>query len=160
MRRRLEVMEKELRRLQEETAVQQAELRAIHGTATMRVLAPPRVLRPPTKGAALSEPGQVSIARPGPDRTLAEELASWLATEGPLPRVVVLAAGPEGDVPEQALVDLLGGPLGIGAVVPLLFDVHDRVAEGGTISGPSGYRRFLQHRCGSGRTRAFVPDAT
>ncbi len=52
--------------------------------------------------------------------------------------MVVLAAGPEGDVPEQALVDLLGGPLGIGAVVPLLFDVHDRVAEGGTITGPSG----------------------
>ena len=42
VRRRLEVMEKELRRLQEETAVQQAELRAIHGTATMRVLAPAR----------------------------------------------------------------------------------------------------------------------
>jgi len=35
VRRRLEVMEKELRRLQEETAEQQAELRAIHGTAEM-----------------------------------------------------------------------------------------------------------------------------
>jgi hypothetical protein len=42
VRRRLEVAEKELRRLQEETAVQQAELRAIHGTATMRALAPAR----------------------------------------------------------------------------------------------------------------------
>jgi hypothetical protein len=42
VRRRLEVAEKELRRLQEETAVQQAELRAIHGTTTMRILGPAR----------------------------------------------------------------------------------------------------------------------
>ena len=40
MRRRLEVAEKEMRRLQEETAEQQAELRAIHGTKTMRALVP------------------------------------------------------------------------------------------------------------------------
>jgi hypothetical protein len=42
VRRRLELAEKEMRRLQEETAVQQAELRAIHGTMTMRVLSPAR----------------------------------------------------------------------------------------------------------------------
>ncbi len=43
VRRRLEVAEKEMRRLQEETAEQQAELRAIHGTKTMRALVPARV---------------------------------------------------------------------------------------------------------------------
>ena len=42
VRRRLEIAEKELRRLQEETAEQQAELRALHGTMTMRVLGPAR----------------------------------------------------------------------------------------------------------------------
>lgn len=42
VRRRLEQTEKEMRRLQEETAVQQAELRAIYGTLTMRALTPAR----------------------------------------------------------------------------------------------------------------------
>jgi hypothetical protein len=42
LRRRLEETEKEMRRLQEETAVQQAELRAIHGTISWRALAPLR----------------------------------------------------------------------------------------------------------------------
>jgi hypothetical protein len=42
VRRRLEAAEKELRRLQEETAVQQAELRAFHGSVTMRALSPAR----------------------------------------------------------------------------------------------------------------------
>jgi cytosine/adenosine deaminase-related metal-dependent hydrolase len=42
VRRRLEETEREMRRLQEETAVQQAELRAIHGTLTMKALAPAR----------------------------------------------------------------------------------------------------------------------
>jgi hypothetical protein len=41
-RRRLEVTEREMHRLQEETAVQQAELRALHATMTMRLLAPAR----------------------------------------------------------------------------------------------------------------------
>jgi hypothetical protein len=41
-RRRLEVALKEMRRLQEETAVQQAELRAIHGTVAWRALQPAR----------------------------------------------------------------------------------------------------------------------
>jgi uncharacterized protein with PIN domain len=42
LRRRLEETEKEMRRLQEETAVQQAELRAIHQTLSWRALAPLR----------------------------------------------------------------------------------------------------------------------
>ena len=42
VRRRLEQTEKEMRRLQEETAVQQAELRTIYGTLTMRALVPAR----------------------------------------------------------------------------------------------------------------------
>jgi len=44
VRRRLEQTEKEMRRLQEETAVQQAELRAIYRSATMRALTPAREL--------------------------------------------------------------------------------------------------------------------
>lgn len=42
IRRKLEQTEKEMRRLQEETAQQQAELRAIYSTKTMRALAPAR----------------------------------------------------------------------------------------------------------------------
>jgi hypothetical protein len=42
LRRHLEATEKEMRRLQEETAGQQAELRAIHATMTMRALVPAR----------------------------------------------------------------------------------------------------------------------
>jgi hypothetical protein len=42
IRRKLEETEKEMRRLQEETAKQQAELRAIYSTKTMRALAPAR----------------------------------------------------------------------------------------------------------------------
>ncbi|HMK98128.1 MAG TPA: hypothetical protein VK425_11320 [Acidimicrobiales bacterium] len=44
VRRRLEQTEKEMRRLQEETAVQQAELRAVYGTRAMKALAPAREL--------------------------------------------------------------------------------------------------------------------
>lgn len=42
VRRRLEQAEKEMKRLQEETALQQAELKAIYGTLTMRALMPAR----------------------------------------------------------------------------------------------------------------------
>jgi hypothetical protein len=42
VRRRLEIAEKELRRLQEETAGQQAELRALNESMTMRLLGPAR----------------------------------------------------------------------------------------------------------------------
>lgn len=55
---------------------------------------------------------------------------------------MVVAEGDEGDVPGPALVDLLCGPLGIGAVVPLLVDAHGRVAEAGTFSGPDGNTPF------------------
>ncbi len=44
IRRRLEETEREMRRLQEETAVQQAELRAIHASFAMRALTPAREL--------------------------------------------------------------------------------------------------------------------
>lgn len=44
VRRRLEQTEKEMRRLQEETALQQAELRAIYASRTMRALTPARDL--------------------------------------------------------------------------------------------------------------------
>ena len=50
----------------------------------------------------------------------------------------MIGTAPEAAVPEQALVDLLGGPLGIGAVVPLLYDERGRVAEAGTYLGQSG----------------------
>ncbi|HXW82238.1 MAG TPA: hypothetical protein VEJ84_22255 [Acidimicrobiales bacterium] len=42
IRRRLELAEKELKRLQDETAEQQAELRALHASASVRALAPAR----------------------------------------------------------------------------------------------------------------------
>lgn len=42
VRRRLEQVEREMRRLQDETAVQQAELRAIYATRTMKMLTPAR----------------------------------------------------------------------------------------------------------------------
>jgi len=52
VRRRLEQTEKEMRRLQEETAEQQAELRAIHARLTMRALAPARAWWERARGAA------------------------------------------------------------------------------------------------------------
>ena len=85
-------------------------------------------------------PGQVVTVKVAPGRALEEALAARLADKGTQPCAVVIATGEAsgelGDVPEQALVDLLCGPLGIGAVVPLLYDEHDRVAEAGTFAGP------------------------
>ncbi|MGA3220522.1 MAG: hypothetical protein ABSE77_15810, partial [Acidimicrobiales bacterium] len=52
VRRRLEQTEKEMKRLQEETALQQAELRAIHASLTMRALAPARAWYERVWGAA------------------------------------------------------------------------------------------------------------
>ena len=87
-------------------------------------------------------PGQVVTVEAGSGRALREALAARLADRGPQPCAVVIASGDASDkasdVPEQALVDLLCGPLGIGAVAPLLYDEHDRVAEGGTFAGPGG----------------------
>jgi hypothetical protein len=51
VRRRLEQTEKEMRRLQEETAQQQAELRSIHASLTMRALAPARAWYERARGA-------------------------------------------------------------------------------------------------------------
>ena len=75
----------------------------------------------------------------------------------PSPRVAVVAGGTEGDVPEPALVDLLGGPLGIGAVVPLLFDVHGRVVEAGTFVSPSGAVTAFNPGAALPASGAFVP---
>jgi hypothetical protein len=52
VRRRLEQTEKEMRRLQEETAEQQAELRTIHASLTMRAVAPARAWWGRARGAA------------------------------------------------------------------------------------------------------------
>jgi hypothetical protein len=52
VRRRLEQTEKEMRRLQEETALQQAELRAIHASPAMRALAPARAWYERVRGTA------------------------------------------------------------------------------------------------------------
>ena len=102
-------------------------------------------------------PGQPAVLRGADKPALEGAIADWLsATEarrGPTgaaaypggdgdgPSVAVLVAGAggdEGNVPEQAVVDLLGGPLGIGAVVPLVHDQHGRVVEAGTFAAPSG----------------------
>ena len=143
VRRRLEQTEKEMRRLQEETARQQAELRAIHASLTMRALARPE---PGTSGSGgrrteRSRPAGHHQGRP--QGTLAGELASWLADQGgPAPAggpaVAVLAAGDEGIFAEEVLVELLSGPLGIGAVVPLLYGLQGQVLEAGSFVGPSG----------------------
>ncbi len=89
--------------------------------------------------------------RPGPGRSLGEALTAWLREVGAEPAVAVLsavadpsaaatssaAAGATG-APEEALGELLGGPFGIGAVVPMVLDEHGRVAEVGTWPGPGG----------------------
>ncbi|HYA45133.1 MAG TPA: hypothetical protein VED59_05980, partial [Acidimicrobiales bacterium] len=83
--------------------------------------------------------GQLAIARPGDGRSLTDALRESLAkaVTGE-PCAIVVAGGNEGQVPEQALVDLLCGPLGIGAVVPLLYDERGRVVEAGTYAEPDG----------------------
>ena len=115
------------------------------------------MVRPPAEGRPLNVPGQPAVLRGADKPALEGAIADWLsATEalrGPTgaaaypggdgdgPNVAVLVAGAggdEGNVPEQAVVDLLGGPLGIGAVVPLVHDQHGRVVEAGTFAAPSG----------------------
>lgn len=88
-------------------------------------------------------------ARPG--HTLAEAVAAWLAEPKSEPAVAVLSAVPRAasgvgpaagdaltDMPEEAIGELLGGPFGIGAVVPMVLDEHGRVAEAGATSGAGG----------------------
>jgi GT2 family glycosyltransferase len=85
-------------------------------------------------------PGKLAIAGASEGRTLEQAVSAWLAGPGagPGPAAVVLAGGGTGNIPEQALVDLLCGPWGIGAVVPLLHDALGRTAEAGTFAGPAG----------------------
>jgi GT2 family glycosyltransferase len=83
-------------------------------------------------------PGRFAVAKPGDGRTLGEAVQAWLVAQKGQPGALVLAGGPLGTLPEQALVDLLCGPTNIGAVVPLLHDEHARVVEAGTFTGPAG----------------------
>lgn len=50
----------------------------------------------------------------------------------------MIAGADAGDVPAEDLHQLLGGSLGIGAVLPLMVDERGRVAEAGTFVDPSG----------------------
>ena len=76
-------------------------------------------------------------ARPTASLSLWDAVRACLAGDHPAP-CLVLASGDPGHVPEQALVDLLAGPFGIGAVTPLLYDARGRVIEAGTYLGPAG----------------------
>ncbi len=102
--------------------------------------------------------------RAGPQGTLGGELASWLADPGRAaaeggPAVAVLAGGDEGVFPEETLVELLSGPLGIGAVVPLLYGQAGQVLEAGSFVGPSGaVTPFGSHMGIGGRDLAFRRD--
>jgi GT2 family glycosyltransferase len=75
------------------------------------------------------------------------------------PAVAVLAGGDEGALPEEALVELLSGPLGIGAVVPLLYGLQGQVLEAGSFVGPTGaVAPFGSHMGVGGRELAFRRD--
>jgi GT2 family glycosyltransferase len=83
------------------------------------------------------------LVRPAAGQSLGEAIAHWLAGPGAGPgSPPVLVAGDEGadqgSPDEEALSELLSGPYGIGAVVPLLYDEHGRVAEAGTFLRPDG----------------------
>jgi GT2 family glycosyltransferase len=92
-------------------------------------------------------PGRLTVVRAGSESTLEAGLASWLAGEAVTPvagepaggpAVAVIAGGDEGVVPDEALVDLLCGPLGIGAVVPLLYGRPGQAVEAGSFIGMAG----------------------
>ena len=104
--------------------------------------------------------GLVVIARPGGGRTLEAALrACMTGAAGTEPCAVVLAGGDEGNVPEEALADLLCGPLGIGAVVPLLYDARGKVAEAGTYLVADGtVAPFGTGACLDDRELAFRRD--
>ncbi len=107
--------------------------------------------------------GQVAILRAAPGATLRDELGGWLAgaaaPAGTGPALVVLAAGDEGAVPEEALIELLSGPLGIGAVVPLLYGAAGQVLEAGSFVGPTGaVEPFGSHMGVGSRELAFRRD--
>jgi GT2 family glycosyltransferase len=65
---------------------------------------------------------KVVLLRAEPGRTLAEAITGWLSGRGPAIAVVSAGPGLPGSVPEDALVELLSGPFGIGAVVPVAPD--------------------------------------
>ena len=107
--------------------------------------------------------GQLAILRAGPGSTLGEELGSWLAGAAAIsaagPAVAVLAGDDEGAVPEEVLIELLSGPLGIGAVVPLLYGPQGQVLEAGSFVGPTGaVEPFGSHMAVGSRELAFRRD--
>ena len=107
--------------------------------------------------------GQLAILRAGPGSTLGEELRSWLAGAAAIsaagPAVAVLAGDDEGAVPEEVLIELLSGPLGIGAVVPLLYGPQGQVLEAGSFVGPTGaVEPFGSHMAVGSRELAFRRD--
>ena len=84
VRRRLEQTEKEMKRLQEETALQQAELRAIHASLTMRAFAPARAWYEGGPGdGALSVIGQVGHpqGRSGRHAAATSSVVGWPAQQ-------------------------------------------------------------------------------
>ena len=98
------------------------------------------MVRAAPQGGQLSAPGPLAVLGAGDGHTLGAALGAWLDGLAGRQAAAVLAGGPEGvgNVPEQPLVDLLCGPLRIGAVVPLLHDEHGRTAAAGTFRLPSG----------------------
>jgi GT2 family glycosyltransferase len=86
---------------------------------------------------------QLPLLKRAAGQSLGEAVASWVAAAGAEAGAYpVLLVGDEDAVfaaPDvQALYDLLIGPYGIGAVVPLLYDGQNRVAEAGTFLRPDG----------------------
>ena len=62
-------------------------------------------------------------------------------------------------MPEEALIELLSGPLGIGAVVPLLYGAAGQVLEAGSFVGPTGaVEPFGSHMGVGSRELAFRRD--
>ncbi|MGH9106407.1 MAG: glycosyltransferase [Acidimicrobiales bacterium] len=90
-------------------------------------------------------PGRLPALSAGDDGDLGQALSAWIsgAGAGPEPAAALLVAGElgpggPGEPDEHALVDLLCGPLGVGAVVPMLCGEHGQVVEAGTFSAPNG----------------------
>lgn len=88
--------------------------------------------------AAAPAPGSARVAHLSKEGSLHRALEEARTGRLAPGAVVILAGGRPGEMPEQALSDLLGGPLGIGAVVPMLVDKRGTVVEAGTFAGPTG----------------------
>lgn len=116
-------------------------------------------------------PEQLTVISARDGSQLREALAAWLSAAAPqggqaAPEVALLvtgAASGHGSPDEHALAELLGGPFGIGAVVPLLYDGLGRVAEGGAFyraDGTVGPFGPLTHMADSGHSfRRDVPGS-